>query len=74
MQVGGVSSRRSVAGALYLGLQAVRRSGYARSGKSLTFLNCCHEAVPVAAERLDAVLPHPVIGYGLADHSQATRQ
>jgi hypothetical protein len=38
------------------------------------FLNGCYEAVPVAAEGLDEVLPDPIIGYSLADHSQATRQ
>ena len=40
----------------------------------MAFLNGCYEAVPVAAESLDAVLPHPVIGHSLANHSQATRQ
>jgi hypothetical protein len=66
-QVGGVNGRRSVAGALYLGQRAVRRSGGA-------FLYGCHEAISVAAERLDTALLHPVIGHGLANHAQAMCQ
>jgi len=65
-QVGVVKGRRSAEVALHLGQRVVRRSGCA-------FLNGCHEAIPVAAESLDEVLPDPVIGHGLADHSQATR-
>jgi hypothetical protein len=40
----------------------------------LALLNGCHEAVPVAAEGLDAVLLHAVVAHGLADHAQASRQ
>ena len=66
-QIGGVNGRRSAEGALCPGQGAFRRAGCA-------FLHGCHEAIPVAAESLDTVLPHPVIGHSLADHAQAPRQ
>jgi hypothetical protein len=40
----------------------------------VAFLNGGHEAVPVAAESFDEVLPDTVISHGLADYSQAPRQ
>src|SRR5262245_8457812 len=69
-----MNGRRSAVKALYLGQRVVRRAGCTRSRESGPFLHGSHEAVPVAAERPDVVLPHPVIGYSLADHSQAPCQ